>query len=126
MGHPDPVRRAGLLAISGTFDQLTNFVVFGQWIFYILTTDIRVTFDASGFRTPFDLTARLAIRWFRCCSSWSALWLLVNTLRTAPLEAVTGLSLISSGVPFYLYYRRGARRQEKAPTEKGYEFAEPI
>lgn len=116
---------AGLLAISGTFDQLTNFVVFGQWIFYILTTTCVFTLRRrlpDAFRPYRTLGYPVVPLLFILVG----LWLLVNTLRTAPLEAVTGLLLISSGVPFYLYYRRGARRQEKAPTEKGYEFAEPI
>jgi hypothetical protein len=38
----------------------------------------------------------------------TAVWLLINTLQTSPVEAVMGLLLILLGLPVFFYYR--ARR----------------
>jgi len=35
-----------------------------------------------------------------------ATWLVINTLRTNPVESAAGLLLIALGIPFYLYFRR--------------------
>ena len=32
-------------------------------------------------------------------------WLILNTLKTSPVESLAGLALIAVGVPVYLYYR---------------------
>jgi len=37
-----------------------------------------------------------------------AVWLLINTLQTSPVESAVGLILLTLGLPFYFYYRRTA------------------
>jgi APA family basic amino acid/polyamine antiporter len=39
---------------------------------------------------------------------FTAAWLILNTLQTAPRQALSGLGLIALGVPFYLYWTRAA------------------
>jgi len=39
-----------------------------------------------------------------------AVWLIVNTLQTSPVESGMGLLLIALGLPVYLYYRYTRRR----------------
>lgn len=96
---------ASLLALLGTFDQLTNYAVFAMWIFYVLTTSTvfvlrRKMPDAERpYRTLFyPVTPVIFIL--------VGLWLLVNTLQTSPLEAGMGLLLTVLGVPIYFYFRR--------------------
>lgn len=96
---------ASLLALLGTFDQLTNYAVFAMWIFYILTTSAvfvlrRKMPDAERpYRTLFyPVTPAIFIL--------VGLWLLVNTLQTSPLEAGMGLLLTVVGIPVYFYFRR--------------------
>jgi APA family basic amino acid/polyamine antiporter len=95
---------ACILALMGTFDQLTNYAVFAMWIFYILTTSSvfvlrRKMPDAERpYKTiGYPVTPVIFIL--------VGVWLLVNTLQTSPVEAGMGLLLISLGVPVYFYYR---------------------
>ncbi len=95
---------ASALALLGTFDQLTTYVVFAAWIFYILTTsavfvlrrkmpDATRPYKTLGY--PFTPVIFILV----------GLWLLVNTLQTNPLEAGVGIFLIALGLPVYLYFR---------------------
>jgi catechol 2,3-dioxygenase-like lactoylglutathione lyase family enzyme len=43
-----------------------------------------------------------------------AAWLVINTIRTSPVESAAGLALIALGVPFYFYFKR---RRTIIPTE---------
>jgi APA family basic amino acid/polyamine antiporter len=61
---------ACLLAISGSFDTLTDYVVFGSWIFYALVTASVFVFRRK-FPMPKDLTKRLVIRLCRFYFYWS-------------------------------------------------------
>lgn len=95
---------ASALALLGTFDQLTNYVIFATWIFYVLTTSAvfvlrRKMPDADRpYRTlGYPVTPVVFIL--------VGLWLLINTLQTNLLEAGIGLLLIVLGVPVYLYFR---------------------
>lgn len=98
---------ASLLAASGTFDQLTNYVVFAGWIFYAATTSAvfvlrkKMPDAPRAYRTPgFPLVPLIFIV--------VAIALLVNTLITSRLEALLGLVLIMMGLPVYgvLRHRR--------------------
>lgn len=99
---------ASLLAILGTFDQLTNYVVFASWIFYGMTTTAvfvlrRKMADAERpYRT-------LGYPVMPIVFVLVAIWLLINTLQTNPVEAAAGLLLIGLGLPLYLFYRRSAK-----------------
>ena len=95
-----------LLALSGTFDQLTDLTIFGQWIFYGLTGAAvfvlrRKMPDAPRpYRVIFyPLTPII----FVACAAG----LLVNSLQSSPVESVAGLLLIAAGLPVYFYYRKG-------------------
>jgi basic amino acid/polyamine antiporter, APA family len=94
-----------ILALLGTFDQLTNYAVFALWIFYILTTAAvfvlrRKMPDAlRPYKTlGYPLTPIIFIL--------VGGWLLINTLQTSPLEAGIGLLLIGLGIPIYFYFRK--------------------
>ena len=96
---------ASLLAISGTFDQLTDCVVFAGWIFYALTTSAvfvlrrKMPDHPRPYRTfgyPLLPVAFIAV----------ATALLANTLVTARLESLFGLVLIAAGLPLYAGLKR--------------------
>jgi len=95
---------AVVIALSGTFDQITNMVVFAQYVFHALTTVAvfvlrRKMPDAvRPYRTPgYPVVPLLFVL--------VAAWLILNTLKTSPLESLAGLALIAVGAPVYLYYR---------------------
>jgi APA family basic amino acid/polyamine antiporter len=97
-----------LLALSGTYDQLTDCVIFASWIFYALVTSSvfvlrRKLADAPRpYRTlGYPLVPLLFVV--------TAGWLVINTLVHRPVESAAGLALIAAGLPFYFHFR-GQRR----------------
>lgn len=101
---------ASILALMGTFDQLTNYAVFAMWIFYILTTSAVFVLRRKMPDAPrpyktfgYPITPLIFIL--------VGVWLLINTLQTSPLEAGIGLLLISLGIPIYFYFRRQINKE---------------
>ena len=96
---------ASLLVWSGSFDLLTNILVFAAFIFYGATAlgviilrikepDIPRTYRVFAY--PFMPVIFLLF----------SLLLLVITTINQPKEALLGLGLIATGIPFYWYWRR--------------------
>ncbi|HEU4534830.1 MAG TPA: APC family permease, partial [Polyangiaceae bacterium] len=99
---------ASLLALSGSFDALTDYVLFGSWIFYAL-----VTASVFLFRKRLPHAERPYRAWgypvvpalFLVASAL----LLGNTLLTASRQALVGLALIGAGLPVYYFVFRNRR-----------------
>jgi APA family basic amino acid/polyamine antiporter len=99
---------ACLLALSGSFDTLTDYVIFGSWIFYGL-----VTASVFIFRRRQPHAERPYRAWgypivpilFLLVTGF----LLVNTLLTTPKQAAIGLVLIALGLPVYYFFFRHRR-----------------
>ena len=96
---------AAALALSATFDQLTDCVIFAEMIFYAATTAAifvlrRKMPDAPRpYRTPgYPLTPLVFV--------FGAIWLVLNTVRTRPIESAVGLGLILIGLPVYWSRKR--------------------
>ena len=93
---------ASILALSGSFDALTDYVVFGSWIFYAL-----ITSSIFIFRKKYPNAERPYKAWgypvvpvlFLLVSGW----LLVNTMMTSPERSFIGIGLIILGLPVYYY-----------------------
>lgn len=96
---------ASLLAISGTYDQLTDCVVFASWIFYAL-----VTTSVFALRRKMPDAERpyktIAYPFLPLVFVLVASWLVWNTVHTRPLESSVGLALIAAGLPLYFYFRK--------------------
>ncbi len=96
---------ASILAVSGTFDQLTDAVVFASWIFYGLTAGAvfrlrkRGIGEATVFRVP--LYPFLPIVFIVL-----AIVLLINTIITAPGLTAIGLGVMALGLPVYVWMGR--------------------
>jgi APA family basic amino acid/polyamine antiporter len=95
---------ACLLALSGTFDQITTSAIFGVWLFAAFVGSslfvLRNKLPAAPrrYRTPgYPVVPALFVA--------VALWLVVNTLVANPVESAAGLVLIALGLPFYFYVR---------------------
>jgi APA family basic amino acid/polyamine antiporter len=96
---------ASVLVLSATFDQLTDCVIFASMIFY-----------AAGATAVLVLRKKRpdAVRPYKTLGYpvvpllfvMVAVWLLVNTLSTKPVESVVGLGLIALGLPVYYWQRR--------------------
>ncbi len=91
-----------VLALSGSFDTLTDYVVFGSWIFYAL-----VTSSIFLFRRKYPDLARPYRAWgypvVPVVFLLVAGWLLINTMVTAPTQSFIGIGLILLGLPVYYY-----------------------
>jgi len=96
---------SAVLSISGTFEQLFTYVIFGQWIFFGLTVaaviilrkkrpDLKRPYKTWGY----PLTPLFFIL--------SALYVSVNSLVTNFWNAFFGLLIIALGIPAYLYWKR--------------------
>ncbi len=96
---------ASILALSGTFDQLTDCLLFASWIFYAL-----VTSSVFVLRRKFPDMERPHRTWGYPLVPLTfvlvAAWLIVNTLFSKPVESVAGLILMAIGLPLYWFYRR--------------------
>jgi APA family basic amino acid/polyamine antiporter len=104
---------SSILAMSGTFDQLTDYVIFASWIFYALVVSsvfvLRRTMPAAS--RPYRSLGYPVVP---IIFIGTAGWLILSTLQTRPVESVVGLVLIALGLPLYFYFRR-SRRQEPLP-----------
>lgn len=93
---------ASLLALSGSFDTLTDYVVFGSWIFYAL-----ITSSIFIFRRKYPDAPRPYKAWgypaVPVIFLLVAGWLLINTMYTAPQSSFIGIGLIILGLPVYYY-----------------------
>ncbi|MCC6696651.1 MAG: amino acid permease [Candidatus Hydrogenedentes bacterium] len=95
---------ASLLVLSGTFDQLTDMVIFASFIFYgagafgvfVLRRTMKDeprSYRVTGY--PFVPAAFVLF----CCT------LVLVTIYQDPKNACIGLVLVFSGIPFYWYWR---------------------
>ena len=107
---------ATVLAISGTFDQITDYVVFAGWIFYGLASISLLIFRFKFPDAPRGYRV-LAYPWLPLVFAILAVALLINTLLTSPKESLTGLVFIASGVPIFFWMRRSRKTAVTNPAK---------
>jgi len=105
-----------VLTLTGTYGQLLDYVVFGDWIFFGLTAATlfvyrrraaRLGGDDAGFRAPFYPYSALLF-----CAA--AAYVVVSSVASNPGNAALGASLILLGVPVFLYWRSRTRGRPAA------------
>ena len=98
-----------VLVLVGSFDTLTDYLIFAAWIFYSLNTAsvfiFRKRFPDAGasyktFGYPIVPIVFLVV----------AFWLTLSTILTAPLRSAIGLGFIVVGLPLYGLF--AARKKE--------------
>jgi APA family basic amino acid/polyamine antiporter len=94
-----------VLILSGWYEQLYNFVIFGSWILYAMTAASVFVLRKRRPEMPrpyrtigYPLVPALFVG--------VALILLLSTLVHSPRESLMGLALMAAGVPFYYHFRR--------------------
>ena len=100
---------AGVLTLSGRYDQLYTYVMFGMVLSYTLTV---VGLFVLRWKRP-DIP-----RAYRCTGyPWlPAIYVLIgtawtlNTIFTRPREALAGTVIVLLGVPGYLYWKRSGKK----------------
>ena len=101
-----------LLVLSGTFDQLTDMLIFAAFIFYGATT-----LGVFILRKRMPDTPRPYKVWgypiVPAVFIIFCIFLIGNTLIARPREASIGLFLILLGIPFYFWFSKKGRRDEQ-------------
>jgi APA family basic amino acid/polyamine antiporter len=94
-----------VLALSGSYDTLTDSVIFASWLFYGLTTASLFIFRKTMPDAPRPYRAHgypVVPMIFLLATAA----LLVNTFVAAPREALQGVAVLAAGLPFYWYWSR--------------------
>jgi APA family basic amino acid/polyamine antiporter len=103
---------AVVLILTGTYGQLLDWVVFGDWIFFGATALTLVVFRRrdvtsgtidSGFRAPFyPLSVALFVL--------AAVYVVFGSIASNPGNAFRGVLLLLAGVPVFMFWQRRAGR----------------
>lgn len=92
-----------VLALTGSFDTLTDYVIFAAWIFYALNTA-----SVFIFRRRLPQAARpyrtIGYPVVPVIFLLAAGWLIVNTFMATPRQALVGVGIIALGLPLYWYF----------------------
>ena len=108
---------ASLLVVTGTFDTLTDMLIFVSWIFYALGA-----YGVFVLRKKMPDTPRPYKVWgypwvpaiFVAFATVYVVWTLVDDIRnyasgvTTIINSVAGLALVALGVPLYFWWKRKA------------------
>ncbi len=105
---------ASVLVLLGTFDQLTDMIIFAVFIFYGATTlgvfilrrrmpDVHRPYKVWGYPVVPAIFILFCIGLF------------FNTIITRPREAAIGLILIFSGIPVYFFLKRKLKPPKSTP-----------
>ena len=100
---------SAVLVCSGTFDDITNLIIFASFAFFGMAAYGLVRMKARG-KIAGKVIGYPVVPWLIMifCAA-----LTINTIITQPLASLTGLLLILSGLPFYLYFKRPGRGLKK-------------
>jgi len=94
-----------VLVLSGTFDQLTDMIIFAVFIFYGATSlgVIILRYKMPDAHRPYKVWGYpvVPIIFILFC-----IGLFINTVVTRPREAAIGMTLILAGIPVFLYLQR--------------------
>jgi basic amino acid/polyamine antiporter, APA family len=96
---------SSLLVMSGTFDQLTDMLIFAAFIFYgasalgVIVLRIKAPLEPRPYKVwGYPVVPAIFFLF--------SVGLVFNSIFTRPREAVIGLSLIALGIPFYFWFTR--------------------
>lgn len=96
---------ACVLALSGTFDQISTSAIFAVWLFTGLVGSSLFVLRRKMPAAPRRYRA-IGYPVVPALFVVVAAWLVINSLTTTPVESGAGLFLIALGLPFYFYFRR--------------------
>jgi basic amino acid/polyamine antiporter, APA family len=101
---------AAVLTLSGRYDQLYTYVIYGMVLSYTLTVIglFLLRWKRPDVPRPYRCTGYpwLPAIYILIGSAWT-----LNTIITRPTEAFWGTAIVLVGVPFYVYWKWSARRK---------------
>jgi basic amino acid/polyamine antiporter, APA family len=100
---------AAILTVSGRYDQLYTYVIFGMVLSYTLTVIglFVLRWKKPDIPRPYRCTGYpwLPAIYVLIGSAWT-----INTVVTRPMESLAGALIVLAGVPCFLYWRRTSRK----------------
>ncbi|HKO44763.1 MAG TPA: amino acid permease [Pyrinomonadaceae bacterium] len=110
---------AGVLTLSGSFDQLTDLAIFAFWLFYGLVAAAVFVFRwrepnaERPYRTwGYPVVPALFVL--------TTIYLIATTIYNYPVRSLAGLVIIALGLPVYFYFsaknRAGLNEDQKPPA----------
>jgi len=95
---------ASALALSGSYEDLFNLVIFASWILYALTAASVIVLRRRrpGLPRPYRVPGYPFVP---MAFVTSATALVLMTLADSPRESLMGLGLIAAGIPFYFFWK---------------------
>jgi APA family basic amino acid/polyamine antiporter len=96
---------ACLLAVSGRYDQLYTYVIYGMVLSYTLTVIgmFVLRWKRPEIPRPYRCTG---YPWLPAIYVLLGTWWTINTIVERPKEALAGTIIVLLGVPGYLYWKR--------------------
>jgi len=96
---------AALLVLSGKYDDLYNFVIFGSWILYAMAASSVFVLRRKrpDLIRPYKTVGYPVVPVLFLIGAAA---LELSTLRDRPVQSLAGIVLILLGLPFYFYWKR--------------------
>jgi APA family basic amino acid/polyamine antiporter len=98
---------ASLLILTGTFEQLTTYVVFASFLFYAMSAGGVLILRKRNPEAPrpyktwgYPLTPILFILF--------SVYLVISSIIENPVDSLVGAGIIAVGIPAYLYWRKAS------------------
>jgi APA family basic amino acid/polyamine antiporter len=97
-----------VIALSGTFEVILNYVVSIDFVFFALTAACVFVFRRRGARGTFAMPGHsiTTVAFICVCAA-----VVVSTFRTDPVHSIAGLTITLAGVPAFLLWRTRAVRR---------------
>jgi len=104
---------AAVLTLSGRYDQLYTYVIFGMVLSYTLTVIgmFLLRWKRPEIPRPYRCTG---YPWLPATFVIVGIVWTLNTIITRPTQAFWGATIVLAGVPGYLYWKRSSRKMAKA------------
>jgi APA family basic amino acid/polyamine antiporter len=109
-----------VLVLTGTYADLVDSVVFGDWIFFTLTVGAVFLFRSryplqarppGSFRTP-------GYPWFPAFFVVTGIGAVASAVASNPKRSAIGTALLATGIPVFLFYSRRRSRLAQLPGER--------
>jgi APA family basic amino acid/polyamine antiporter len=96
---------SAILVLSGKYDDLFNFVIFGSWILYAMAAASVFVLRRKrpGLERPYKTLGYPVVPILFLIGAAA---LELSTLRDRPVQSLAGIALILLGLPFYFYWTR--------------------
>jgi APA family basic amino acid/polyamine antiporter len=102
---------ASILALSGTFAQLVDYVAFADWVFFGLTVAglfvYRARDRAAGRRDAPGAFRVPGYPWTPAAFVGTSILVVASSVLASPRNALIGTGLLALGVPVFRYWSRG-------------------